>query len=368
MTETTKQVTTLIDSKNRQQLSNVVGVELSIARIRRLITEYGINLNIRKSLSEVKKCENIHSLSEETKIYIHEAFVSIKKPTPDDIKIHTAIYDGVESYIAGMDLTAIKLVITYLISRHLIRAGDDSVCALASTANYIIEKVIKYGTSILKESGKKTLKCHHIANKGLESLDIWPFIRSLKCVKDEQNAYITYMSKLEQKKEDKKAALKAKKNDKNKESKKEEVVTVVATEVVVDNIVEVVATTEQKDKYTSDSFKHHVFSIAKVIVKNEIGGDVSDDVKGFGSKIVFEFIQRYNKLIKLQIDHSGVKTIKSDAIVTINKMVLIDEDADEFHSYVNDRLGRYAKHTSEITAAAKLKVTNNVIKDDVKEV
>lgn len=361
MSETKEEVTNIAvaDGKIRQQLSSVVGVELSIARIRRLITEYGINNDVRKSLSEVKECENVQSLSDKTKKYISDAFASIKKPTEDNVSVHSGVCGGVEAAIAGKDLAVVKAEITHLISRHLIRAGDDSVCTLASTANYIVEKVIKHGTSVLKESKKKTLKCRHIANEDLEKLDVWPFIRSLNCVKNERKAYDAYMVNLQQKKEDKKATAKAKKNNKNKEDKKEDVAPVAPVTPPADVVAEVtpVGVKVEKEKYSSDSFKHHVFSIAKSIVKEEIGGDVSDEVKVFGSNIVFEFIQRYNKLIKLQIDHSGVKTIKADAIVTINKMVLVDSEgeADEFYAYVNDRLERYNKHCVEVAAAAKLK-------------
>jgi len=353
---------TVVDGKNRQQLSNVIAIELSIARIRRLITENGINFSVRKSLSEVKSCLNVSSLSDETKKYINDSFVSIKLPTDKCKLAHASSFEGTE-LPAGSDLNELKEELNTLISRHLIRAGDDSVCALASTANYIVEQVIRYGTGVLKESGKKTLKCHHIANDGLVDIDVWPFLRSLECVKNEQKSYREYVENLKRKKEDKKS------KKKNKDTTPVPVPETVADPVVPTTVeAELEETVESKtDKYSSNCFKHHVFNIARPIVKEEVKGDVSNDVRRFCSNIVFEFIQKYNKLIKLQIDHSCVKTIKSDVIVVINKMILSDSDTDSsnFYKYVDKRLELYSKHLLDNTAALKLKIANKQAVDAV---
>lgn len=348
---------TVVDGKNRQQLSNVIAIELSIARIRRLITENGINFSVRKSLSEVKDCLNVSSLSDETKKYINDSFVSIKLPTDKCKLAHASSFGGAELAV-GSDLKELKEELNTLISRHLIRAGDDSVCALASTANYIVEQVIRYGTGVLKESGKKTLKCHHIANDGLVDIDVWPFLRSLECVKNEQKTYREYVENLKRKKEDKKS------KKKNKDATPvpvpvPETVAEPAVPATVDAELEE-AVESKTDKYSSNCFKHHVFNIARPIVKEEVKGDVSNDVRRFCSNIVFEFIQKYNKLIKLQIDHSCVKTIKSDVIVVINKMILSDSDTDSsnFYKYVDKRLELYSKHLLDNIAALKLKIAN----------
>jgi hypothetical protein len=358
---------TVVDGKNRQQLSNVIAIELSIARIRRLITENGINFSVRKSLSEVKDCLNVSSLSDETKKYINDSFVSIKLPTDKCKLAHTSSFGGAELAV-GSDLKELKEELNTLISRHLIRAGDDSVCALASTANYIVEQVIRYGTGVLKESGKKTLKCHHIANDGLVGIDVWPFLRSLECVKNEQKTYREYVENLKRKKEDKKS--KKKNKDATPVPVPVPVPETVAELVVLASTVDAEleeAVESKTDKYSSNCFKHHVFNIARPIVKEEVKGDVSNDVRRFCSNIVFEFIQKYNKLIKLQIDHSCVKTIKSDVIVVINKMILSDSDTDSsnFYKYVDKRLELYSKHLLDNIAALKLKIANKQAVDAV---
>jgi hypothetical protein len=248
-----------------------------------------------------------------------------------------------------------KKILSNLVSRANARAGDDSICALAATADYIIKKIALHGTETLSGESKKTLKSHHMTNDDIEKLSVWPFLRTLNCVKNERVAYATRLSdiarkKVEKKEKDKVKKAAAKAGELDPATKKTDIPseTLSETACVVsgESDDDEKDNTKSREKLPCNSFCHHVYNIARDIVKDAVEGDVSSEVRRFGSCVVYELIERYAKLIRLQIQFAGVKTIKANTVITISKIIMTDagvEDA-ELEKYVNDRVDLYYAH------------------------
>jgi hypothetical protein len=367
----------------RQQLASVINCTISTARVRAQVTDYGVNAEVRASVTEVENCDNFANLSDQTMKYVCDAYNDINKPDADVTAVHVAFMDADKSSRSKLDVEETKKILSNLISRSCARAGDDSICALAATCNYIIEELATHGVKTLKFDSKKTLKTHHIANETITDLKVWPFLRTLPCVRKERDAYHSRLVEIVRKKSEKKEKDKAKKAAAKIASSSEEKKECVNVKKVDDSAV-----TEEKDvvseddgvvdddkkskkpreKVPSNSFCHHVYNIARTIVKDAVDGDVSSAVRVFGSNVVYELIQRYSKLIRLQIEFAGVKTIKANTIITINKMILTDAGVvnDEFEKYVSSRVEKYCTHVASSKAVALESAVADVNTSDVK--
>lgn len=356
----------------RQQLASVINCTISTARVRAQVTDYGVNADVRASVTEVEDCEDLCKLSDKTMSYVRTAYNDIAKPDVDVTAVYNAFMDDDTSSRTKLDTEETKKILSNLISRSCARAGDDSICALAATCNYIIEELATHGVETLKFDSKKTLKTHHIANESITDLKVWPFLRTLPCVRKERDAYHSRLVEIARKKSEKKEKDKAKKaaakivscTDEKKEdvaSKKiddsdtvEEKETVDVSEEDSSSVDNDKKSKKTREKVPSNSFCHHVYNIARTIVKDAVDGDVSSAVRVFGSNIVYELIQRYAKLIRLQIEFAGVKTIKANTIITINKIILADAGVvnEKFEQYVNSRVVKYHAHVLESKADA----------------
>lgn len=360
----------------RQQLASVIGVTVSTARTRNMLTDMGINADVRAALAELDEAKDFATLSDATVQYALDAYADVNKPEANVTAVYKAFKANTTKARSKLDVEATKKVLANLVSRHLIRAGDDSVCALAATANWILTKLSEHGVETLASESKKTLKTRHIANDEISQLSVWPFLRTLPCVQAERDAYHAYLEDVERKKVEKKEKDKAKKaaakaaakageepptKGKKGNAKKEEKEATKPKEdektASSDDDADEKNEKKPRQKAPSDSFKHHAYNIARAIVKEKVDGDVSNDVRRFGSNVVYELIQRYVKLIRLQIAFANVKTIKANTITTINNLILTDagvEDAD-FNTYIEERLQKYSEHAEAVKKAAKEK-------------
>lgn len=342
----------------RQQLAGVIDVTVSTARTRNMLTDMGVNAEVRSAIDEISNSSDFNTLSEKTVKYILNTYADVTKP--DDAV--TAVCDALKSSDAEarskLNVESSKKAITNLLSRSLIRAGDDSVCALAATANWIITQLAKHGVKTLISESKKTLKPRHIVNDEITNLKVWPFLRTLPCVNAERESYKNYLNDVERKKSEKKEKDKAK-----KAAAKAAAESGVDATKSADTKVDETKHDKQDDTYVSDDdendvgkkkrdpsdcFKHHAYNIARDIVNREINGDVSNDIRRFGSNVIYELIKRYVNLIRLQLEYAGVKTIKANTIITINKLILTDAGVDdpEFEEYIRDRVDKYGKYSA----------------------
>jgi hypothetical protein len=366
----------------RQQLASVIDCTISTARVRAQVTDYGVNADVRESVSEVETCDDLTTLSQRTVEYIRDAYADINKPDEDVTAVYNAFMDDDKDARMALDTEETKKILSNLISRSCARAGDDSICALAATCNYIIEQLASHGVETLKCESKKTLKTHHIANDDITKLSVWPFLRTLPCVQIERDAHYARLEEIARKKLEKKEKDKAKKaaakiasgDDEKKDASKtkkldkstndakvtDEKETDVGSEDDDANADDEKKTKKPREKIPANSFCHHVYNIARTIVKNSVDGDVSSAVRVFGSNIVYELIKRYSKLIRLQIEFAGVKTIKANTIITINKIILADAGMvnEEFDEYVSSRVKKYYEHVAATKSAALASTTS----------
>lgn len=332
----------------RHQLGDIIDVNISTARLRTTLSKFGINERIHNLISEVKESDSVQ-FSQDVKNVL--ATTSLKPDSPDKNIADLAVGDNVEK-LSTMKLDDVKKSVARVLGRHILRVGEDAIVAFASTVNYIIVRLVEHGVVTLASEKKKTLKPHHIANDGLKDIDIWYFIRDLDCVKTELARSEERALEIIRKKEARKAKNKKKSGKKNNAKKAD--VPDTATEQIQSTQVCGVGTpsgdkSDEKKSVGRDprnGFRHHVFGIASKLVKGAVDGDVSNNVRTFGSHVVYELCQRFSSMIKVLTAYAKVKTIKSVTITSINSLITSDSsvDYDRFNDYVSSRIKMYENH------------------------
>jgi hypothetical protein len=342
--------------QQRKQLAEIIDVIVSTARVRNNLSDNGVNASIRDALTEIEENTDLKTLSAETCTYACDAYEGIAKHEESVTAVYNAFASKDLKARDGLKVEETKAVLSNLVSRHLLRMGDDAISAFAATANYIVRELARHGAKSLQAESKKTLKNYHIANDEITDLSVWPFLRTLPCVAEEREAYHTRLAELERKKiekkeKDKKKKAKAKADAAAGTSDENETVVEVDENVEKDDQSGDEKDDEKKekvkrDKQPCDDFKHHAYQIARIVVKESVNGDVSSAVREFGSRVVYELINRYAKLIRLQTTFAGVKTVKAQTITTINSIILVDADKknDDFTNYVDTRVNLYLAH------------------------
>lgn len=352
-------------AKSRKMLTDVVDVTISTARVRTYLSDQGFNAKVHEAMTSLADATNYGSLPEST-----VAYITSSKPDPVDPKKATeeqkaeaskleALWTAFSDPATRGTLPVSKETsdaLSGLVSRHLLRTGDDAVTAFAATANYVVHELAVHGARALKAEGKKTLQIYHIANDEMESLSIWPLIHNLKTVRAARCAFAARVAELDAKNEEKREKAKLPKKAKaDKTEKVEKVAEPVPSNDQPEPTPTEPATEEKKekkprDKVPCDEFKHHTFHIfrdgvTEVLGMNEAGkriGDVSNEVRSFGSHLVFELIGRYAPLVREQSEYAGVKTIKASSIGIITRSFLLDAGVcpAALEAYVKERVAK----------------------------
>jgi hypothetical protein len=346
----------------RQQLASVIDCTISTARVRTQVTDYGVNAEVRACVAEVENCDDFTKLSDQTMAYVCTAYADTAKHDDSVNEVYNVFTGSDTSARSKLDVENTKKILCNLVARSCARAGDDSICALAATCNYIVEQLSKHGVETLADESKKTLKTHHIANESITDLKIWPFLRTLPCVQVERDAHVARLVEIKRKASEKKDKDKAKKaaakiaaGDEKVDEKTKKVDKKVDEKMDAsdddDDDSDDKKSKKPREKDPSNSFCHHVYNIARTIVKDTVGGDVSSAVRVFGSNVVYELIKRYSRLIRIQIEFAGVKTIKANTITTINKIIMTDAGVvdDDLERYVSSRVNKYYMHVKATT-------------------
>jgi hypothetical protein len=371
--------------KQRKMLADVIDVTISTARVRNYVSDEGFNLAVHTAAESLNELKNYGDIPDATLHWITRA-----KPEMTPAKMATAETKAADeralalwgafsnpdkSVRAAIPVDeATTKSLKALVNQHLLRTGDDAITALAATANFVVEEMAHHGAKSLKASGKKTLQVYHVANDELENLSIWPFISNLPSVKEARVAYARHMQELESKGEEKK-------EKRAKKAKGEAAAAATPVAAATPAAVPEAATAppavdpaaaasapeaakKPRDKVPCEEFKYHTYSIFRAAVEEVLGtneagkriGDVSNDIRVFGSHVVFEFIARYSPLIRLASEYSGVKTIKASTINAINRLLATDAGVPcaALDEYVSTRVSKcidYA-HAPAAEAAA----------------
>jgi hypothetical protein len=340
------------ETSGRNQLSKIIGIQIPTQRVRNNLTNRGINSAVFAATNEIKELDNIGTVSESTKEMLERAMVLMKKPGDDEISVLNTVLSGTKSKIKALDTdVARRIMLKYLTSLGL-RSGEDAIAAVAATANYIISSLADHGTEMLEKSSMKTLKEYHVNTPEIRKLDLWPLIANLPCVKEGGEMYLHRIALLEWKKEVKKIKDKSKRDEKkgreDAESAKKKYKKPTKEAVLPEKPEVKEVDIESLDKHCKD-FKHHVNIIVRTIVKKKVDGDVSEGIRIFFSRLVFELCARYVPLIKIQTKYSGAKTVKAGTITTINNMIMVDAGVDvtAFNAYVDAAIEKCRKHLSK---------------------
>lgn len=344
--------------QKRKMLADVINVDIPTARVRAGLADNGFNSAVHAALETFTDVKSYGDLPDAT-----VAYITRQKPEPTNPKLaddQTRANDRKLDELYATFMNADKAaraalpvddattgLLKSLVSRYLLRTGDDAITAFAATANYIVRAMAEHGTRIIKAQDKKVLQLHHIANDELEGLDIWPLIANLKAVKAARVTFAIRQQELEAKAEEEKKK-KVKKTKAERDAERAALAALPPAPPVEK---------KKREKTATDEFKHHTHLIFRTVVeeivgRNEAGkraADVSNEARVFGSSVVCELMARYVPLIREQSDYSGVKTIKANTINVITRSLIIDagRSSDAIMAYVNERVSKCINHAHQ---------------------
>lgn len=336
----------------RVQLSSIINCELSTSRLRKNLTDNGLNLTVNKYLDEFvdlkddKKVvlrpavQTYDQLSEECRACLLSDLpppVSqerLSKMSPEDSAFARNVEllrSGDRLQLSAVDQPSLLKTAMQLVKSHQVRNSDGATVAFTATMNYIVSRLAEFGCAQLRTEGKKTLKPHHMVGPEVEQTDVWPFLRDLKCIQDVREAHVRFLGEQDR--------LRAERAQKRKDKKAD-----------AESGAEPVKA-DKKDKLPKQpwsEFEHHTALIFRQVTKSgEDKLEMSADVKNFGARLVFELCEAYVRKIRKLVKYSGVKTIKPDTIECATDLFLDRVEVSPIHAYVADRLTLFANHKSQ---------------------
>lgn len=340
--------TTEDKKSNRVQLSDVIKCKLSTSRLRARLTDNGLNVHVGKCLEEFvdelgedksvvrKGAESYAQLSEECRGRVFANLPGVvsdeqrNKLSPEQVQFADCVEllrENDDSKLAVADQVSLLATAKSLVKSQLVRNSDGATVTFTATMNYILNKLAVHGCKQLAVETKRTLRPYHMVGKEIESTDVWPLIRDLKCVQDIRNEraeFLSEQSRLSQEKKKKKEKAPPPDTDAPKPEKKKKA---------------------KEPKQPWNDFVHHTSLIFKQETKR-LEFEMSHEVKNFGARLLFELCDSYVQKLKVLVSFSGAKTIKPQTIdcATDLSLVACGVDGSELHEYVAHRLALYKEH------------------------
>ena len=340
--------TTPDKKSNRVQLSDVIKCKLSTSRLRVKLTDNGLNVDVGKCLDEFvdelgedksvfrKGAESYAQLSEECR---GRAIANLpgalsdeqrSKLSPEQAQFADCVEllrENDDAKLAQADQVSLLATAKSLVKSQLVRNSDGATVTFTATMNYVLTTLAVQGCKQLAIETKRTLRPYHMVEKEIESTDIWPLIRDLKCVqdvRDDRAKFLSEQSRLSQEKKKKKDKTQPPDANAPKPEKKKKA---------------------KEPKQPWSDFVHHTSLIFKQEAKR-LEFEMSHDVKNFGARLLFELCDSYVQKLRVLVTFSGAKTIKPQTIdcVTDLSLVACGVDGSELHEYVAHRLALYKEH------------------------
>jgi hypothetical protein len=331
------------DSKKRQQISEILGIDIPPARCLVHIKKYLNNKNDEEEEKELKNKKKQLITQKNDKSITPEN----KKEVEDEIKkINQAIKD-----------------------KNILRISSDMYIAIAVICNYFVEEIVKCSIDeIVNNNIKKVIDVPFVINSNLKTGIYYPFYNKLPLFIDYQNNYETIkkneIKKPKKKKESDKVIenntenndknIKVDKNDKNdkiKDNKTDKDDVVVDTDNSDENKD---AKTKSKEK---EDFNAYVKSIYKKYIKKELPEDkkqsINQVIYTFLSDLIIECIKKLITLVKVITQYFiSIRTINSNHIKAIVCMYMKienknDEDINNVLKIIDEKVKLHQEHNKD---------------------
>lgn len=338
--------------KTRVQTNKAIGVNISAARARRHIDKLNLNAVLDKLIGELKsqlapyktaktRLESgkaphwVEKEVEGKKVRVEEMFPLTDAERTAAQKVVTD-FEAAEAPAKSLAYTLEAKVAA--LSRERTRFSNEASIVLSIICDELVQQLVEHTMNRVLAAKKKIIQISHLHESGVESLSLYPLIKSLP-------SFTATASKLanELRLEGAKSTLAAALAQAEKEFKKKYNVHVPKKRKDVPNAVETPAAepvaepaaeeahdAENDEEDAADSktsFKFYVHQVCKELVKKDAkykAVRVSTEIRGYLSDLLIEFIQRISPLVLLTANSMKNKTVNDVAILRTVESLLID--------------------------------------------
>lgn len=314
---------------SRKQISKLIGINLSVSRVRGHLDKRNINASIEAALAELRpvvasekdgKKVDLASLSDATKEVVASAYATVygeRKSKRDDLVARLTKSKKAADKQRLKDLPAFPArtntaaeQLDY-VSKLRCRFSNEASVVLASALDYLVQDLVRTAMVNARARGKAIIKVCHVLQDGFDDVEMAPLVRNLDVVQSALGGDV------DEKEDD------TVDGDDEKEAE------------------------EGDDDSKKSSFKFYVNQICKSVKAELVAKDdtytpvrISQEIRRFGSDVVIQMIQRVSPLIKMYTETADIKTVNDKVVNFIFNLLLTDarRDTTAFNKFVSERL------------------------------
>lgn len=313
-------------------MSKIIGIDLSVSRVRKHVDKNNVNAKVENACNELKallaqekngETPDLNSISDDTTALVEKAYSTIydvRKNKHDTLRKRlkaakttedTKKYKSMGAFPAKTGSLSEKIE---YVSKLRCRFSNDASVVLSSALDYVVQTLVRSAMINARSSMKAIIQVEHIVQPNFKDSEVYHLVHPLKVVQ--------------------KALL--------------------ATNGAEENETE---SNDDTHSTTGSTFEFYVNVICKNVRDKLIKEDdqykairISKGIRKFCSDVVIELIERVSPLIKLYANTSKIKTINDDVINFIFKFILMDSSTDStnFNNFVAARLKAY-RDTKSVT-------------------
>lgn len=313
---------------SRQQISKIIGINLSVSRVRKHVDKNNVNADVEAACVELKSFAeqekngqkvNMKELSPETLALVDKAYERIygaRKTKHDALKARLTA-----SNTPG-DAKRLKELVAFsekkdtweekvdYVSKLRCRFSNEASVVLSSGLDYVVQDIVRSAMVRARSLGKAIIQVCHVVHEDFSSLSVYPLVHKLDVV---QKAL--HSGTVTEDQED-------------------------------DEKVEAVDVDDDDDK-NGTTFEFYVNLICKNVKTKLVESDesyaqtrISKHIRKFCSDVVIQLIERLSPLVKLYAQTAKVKTVTDDVVKFIFTFLLLDANRDNkgLCTYMDERL------------------------------
>lgn len=323
---------------SRKQVSKMIGIDLSVSRVRVHLDKRNINANIEDALGELRVLAtaeaggakaDLSTLSDKTKALLAEAYHTVYDK-------HKEKHDTTVARLSASKTASDKTKAASMgkfparsdtaaegfdyVSKLRCRFSTEASIVLASALDYMVQGLVRTAMTNARARGKKIIKVSHVLQNDFSQAEVSALVASLDVVKN---------------------ALKGVDEAKDDEEHEEHDDT---EEHEDDDEHE----HDEHDNPKKQDFKFYVNQICKSVKAGLVADDetayscirISQDIRKFGSDVVVQMIKRVAPLIKMYTETADIKTVNEKVVTFVFNFLLVDAGRDPtvFNKFVSDRL------------------------------
>jgi histone H3/H4 len=323
----------MVEKKSsRQQISKLIGINLSVSRVRKHVDKNNVNSDIEAACAELKALINqekegkkvdLNTVSYATVALVDKAYLTIydvRKAKYESLKkrLSDSNASGDAKKLKGLEAFPTKTEtlsekVDY-VSKLRCRFSNDASVVLSSALDYVVQDLVRTAMINARTLGKAIIQVQHVVQGDFSSVGVYPLVSQLGVV---QKALHTGGE---------------------------------SVEVEADEKADVPE--EDCEEKNGSTFEFYINLICKSVKATLVAEDetyqpirISKHIRKFCSDVVIQLIERISPLIKLYASTAKVKTVNDDVIEFIFKFLFLDAGVcpDVFCTFTHERLSMYRK-------------------------